>query len=350
MAGTATAVVDRRRCGTGGCRVGVRLFELEDLGERLPQVLKPAARRARDLVDGNWPSEVAVRRLARTPRDPRTFSEKVRYRAAFDRRPILTSMVDKVAVRDYVRERLGDEVLTPVVGAFDDPGRIPWRELPREYVVKATHGSGAVVVVFDGAPAGNRLPGSARFCEWERFAVRPEHASPPRIVALGRRWLELDYSHSPGHVPEWGYRDVPRRVLVEHLVPGTGGELPTDYKFMCFDGTCPLFYVVGGRFTDHRIAVFDGDGSPSAIRFGPHPDKEHPPLVPHWRELKAAAEELSRGLDFVRVDIYPVGTGMAFGEMTMYHDGGRNSWEPASADELIGSWWKVPDDSVLRGD
>ncbi|MEI9985067.1 MAG: hypothetical protein WDN69_18865 [Aliidongia sp.] len=42
---------------------------------------------------------------------PKGFNEKIQARKIFDRRPILTVMADKVAVRDYVAERVGREVL-----------------------------------------------------------------------------------------------------------------------------------------------------------------------------------------------------------------------------------------------
>ena len=48
--------------------------------------------------------------LASVGQPPTTFSEKVRYRMAVDRRAILVTFVDKVAVRRYVAERVGDHV------------------------------------------------------------------------------------------------------------------------------------------------------------------------------------------------------------------------------------------------
>jgi hypothetical protein len=42
---------------------------------------------------------------------PQTFSEKVLYRKLFDRRGMLTQFADKYAVRAYVEEKLGPEIL-----------------------------------------------------------------------------------------------------------------------------------------------------------------------------------------------------------------------------------------------
>jgi hypothetical protein len=215
-------------------------------------------------------------------------------------------------------------------------------------VLKASHGSGAVVVVWDGAPEAGRLPASARFVGWDRFGIRPEHASPPRMQALAAKWLTLNYHHGPGRLPEWAYRDVPPRLMVEHLIPGEGAALPTDYKCFVFDGVCRLFYVVGGRFADHQIAVFDVDGTPSDVSVVHRRPTVVPELASNWREIVGAAEELGRGLDFARVDLYPTPGGFVVGEMTMYHDAGRNGWEPPEFDREIGSWWTLPDAETLR--
>ena len=324
-------------------------LSFDSLGQSLPQPLKPAARRIRDIASGTWPGFVADWRLARTTRTPETFSEKVRYRIAYDRRPLLTTLADKVAVRDYVGDRLGQQSLAPVYGVYESPRDIPWASLPREFVLKASHGSGAVVAVWDGAPRGARLPESARFVDWDRFGVRPEHASPPRLEAIAEKWMTLNYHYGPGRLPEWAYRDVPPRVIVEHLLPGVGGALPSDYKCLVFDGVCQLFYVVVGRFGDHRIAVFNADGTPAQVRMTyPSPDVV-PELAPNWRELIAAAEKLGSGLDFVRADLYPIEGDVVFGEMTIYHDAGHNGWYPQSFDREIGSWWTLPHEEDLKG-
>jgi len=322
---------------------------MTDLGGALPQVVKPAARRVRDISQRTWPAAVADWRLARTTREPETFSEKVRYRSAFDRRPLLTTLVDKVAVRGYVTDRLGAEHLPHLLGAYDSATDIPWSELPREFAIKGSHGSGAVVVVWDGAPEGARLPASARFVGWDRFGVRPEQASRERLQSLAAKWLTMNYHYGPGRLPEWAYRDVPPRVMVEELIPGNDGALPSDYKCFVFDGVCRLFHVVDGRFAHHQVAVFNPDGTVADAVFRDHGCVDVPDLAPHWRDIITAAEELGRGLDFVRVDLYPTPGSFVVGELTVYPHAGRNGWDPPQFDRVAGSWWTLPDPAVLSG-
>jgi len=176
---------------------------LEELGDFVPQPLKPALRRTRDLALGTWPPSLAEWRLARTPLNPLTFNDKVRYRIAYDRRPHLTTFADKVAVRDYVTDRVGADYLTPQYGVHRSSAEIDWASLPREYVVKASHGSGAVVLVSQQADTDARLPARTRWVGWDRFAVRP----------AGRQVDDPQLRVRPWPLPGVG---LPRRAPAHH--------------------------------------------------------------------------------------------------------------------------------------
>ena len=51
-------------------------------------------------------------------------------------------MVDKYAVRDYIKEKLGEEYLSPSLGIWDNPEDIDFDSLPNQFVLKCTHNSG----------------------------------------------------------------------------------------------------------------------------------------------------------------------------------------------------------------
>jgi hypothetical protein len=322
---------------------------LERLGASVPQPLKPALRRARDLVSGNWPRSRAFRRLARADPHPQTYTDKLRWRMAYDRRPMLTMFADKVAVRDYVADRIGDEHLTTLHGVHVSAAAVDWAALPREYVCKASHGSGAVVLVRDAAPEGAQLPASTRFVGWDRFDVRPGPTVPPRLWDLITKWMTLNFEYGPGRLPEWAYRDIPPRVLFEELLTGPDGNVPNDYKFYTFDGTVRLVQVDTDRFGHHAREYLNRDGSPSIVipELGV-PDSPLQPsdALPRMVEL---AEELARGVDFVRVDLYDVGDRIVFGELTNYPGAAVERWEPESVEIELGSYWTLPTVPAIAG-
>ena len=72
---------------------------------------------------------------------PRTFNEKILYRSIFDRRPIFQTLSDKLAVRSYVKGRVGNLAYIPRVlfqtRCADD---LLTATLPYCFVLKSNHG------------------------------------------------------------------------------------------------------------------------------------------------------------------------------------------------------------------
>ena len=92
--------------------------------------------------------------------DPQGFSEKIMWLKLHDRNPLYTTLVDKYAVRHYIAERAGEDLLIPLVGGpWDHFEEIDFNKLPSQFVLKCTHDSGSVIVCrdkehFDIAAAG----------------------------------------------------------------------------------------------------------------------------------------------------------------------------------------------------
>ena len=74
--------------------------------------------------------------------NPQTFNEKLQWLKLYDRNPEYTVMVDKYLVRDYIREKLGEEYLIPLIGVWDSPDEIDFDALPDKFVLKCNHNSG----------------------------------------------------------------------------------------------------------------------------------------------------------------------------------------------------------------
>ena len=53
------------------------------------------------------------------------------------------------------------------------------------------------------------------------------------------------------------------------------------------------------------------------------------------------AEALGEALDFVRVDLYDLGTDIRFGEMTLYPSAGEGYWMPHEFNFELGAHWKM---------
>lgn len=271
--------------------------------------------------------------------------EKVRYKIAFDRDPLLTTMVDKIAARELVEELVGSQVLTRVFtsGEFS---KIVWSDLPREFVIKATHGSGGVVVVWDGAPAGSRLPTNPGRHPWGKFQVRPENLDLDRLIALCHSWMDLDFFWYPGkRTPEWAYAGVPPRLICEEVLRDAAGALPSDYKFHVVHGRVQFIRVLGERTgSSYTGATFDREWNLIDVGFKSHgktvPPSHQPPAIPLCStELIRIAESLGGLTDSVRVDLYAIEERVVFGELTIYDAAGEGAYQPRSFDVKIGNTW-----------
>jgi TupA-like ATPgrasp len=246
---------------------------------------------------------------------PQTFNDKVIHRILFDRRPILTELTDKAAVRQYVTARGGSDLLPDVYYLTREPETIPFDELPDRFIVKPTHCSGWVEVVTD-------KPGIDR----------------EKLVALCHYWLGYSF-YDVWRVPF--YRNVEPQIIVEELIDDGNGLVPNDYKLHVFDGAVKLIQVDTGRFVDHRRRLYTPAWEQLDVRTQ-FPDAGDVPRPCHLERMIEAAEALSRGMDYVRADFYDTPHKLYIGELTMGSGGGLERFIPEEFNLQLGSFWKLP--------
>ncbi|MEO7268501.1 MAG: ATP-grasp fold amidoligase family protein [Knoellia sp.] len=300
----------------------------------------------RFLRDPLWtvdPRRTAYRRLIRSvPANPDNFTEKVLHKMAFDRSPILKTFADKVAVRDFVTERVGSDVLPELYGIHSDLSELDWSSLPRQFVLKASHGSGGVAVVWEGAARGTR-PTADQVPSWSwRDEIHPDDLDREQLVRLAQGWLGLTYELTD-RLPEWAYANLPPRVIAEEVLINTDGELPADYKLYMMHGRCSAIAMHTARFTDHRTEFHSPEWEVmSGGQIGlPAPDALSPP-PPNLARMLEVSEALSRDVDFVRVDLYELGDRIAFGELTNYPDAASRKFDPPEFNQILCADWHPP--------
>lgn len=269
-------------------------------------------------------------RCVRRPVDD-TFRAKLRYKRAHDRRPILATYADKLAMRAYVESVLGPGWTAPLYLATDDPAGLTADSLPREFVVKPTHGSGAGVLVASIADPAADLP----TLPWKRALVHPDTLDWDRLRRLAGEWLERRYGPS-----EWCYRRIPPRLVCEELLLD-GGRVPFDFRVYVFNGRARAVQIDQNRFGAVCEALYSLDWERLDGRLG-WPKGPDVPRPERLAELTSAAEELARETDFLRVDFFAFGGRLVVGELTNYPWGGGLAFEPPETDRLVGSWWALP--------
>jgi hypothetical protein len=296
------------------------------------RVNDPAAKRSA----ARWRVYLWHRRRRLRLRRAREFNAMVQYRMVKDRRDELIVFADRVAVRDFVSRRVGDDLLTNLYAVITSADEVDDLELPREYVVKATHGSGAILIVSEHASPGTGVP--APGSGWSRSIAHADDVSRADLRRLCGEWLQLRYS---SEWSEWAYTRIPSRVMFEEALLDELGQPPHDYKFFVFDGVPRLVQVDVSRFAGHQRNLYSPAWELIDVKYL-YPRAEH--IIEPPRQLATMLEvaaELGRGIDFVRVDLYDLGDRVVFGELTNYPEGGSGFFVPATFDLELGRHWKV---------
>ncbi len=248
---------------------------------------------------------------------PATFNEKIIYKMIHDRRPVLTRLADKLQARDYVAERIGPDYLPAIYQICRSPGEIAWETLPRRFMIKANHGCGMNIAVFDKSVV-----------------------DVGKLVPYFEKWLRTNHYDT---FREWAYRDIRPAIFCEELLTDSGGITATDWKFHTFDGRAEFLQVASDKFGRGARNDYDRNRNPIPIWTQRYSASPTPPAFPHNLDLMfSLADELGKGLDYVRVDLYNLDGRIVFGELTNYPGAGLVPFFPESAELLYGSKWHIP--------
>jgi len=273
---------------------------------------------ARLVGDRAYVSKLYRKAFARSPNldRPSGFNEKILVKILCDRRPYLTLFSDKLRVREHVRRVAPSLALPDLYWHSPRAAALDLDRLPDAFMLKPNHGSG-----------------------WLRAVHDKRHVARDDLVRLAQRWLASDFS-IVGR--EWSYRNIRRAVFAEALLRGDDGRSPADLKLFVFGGKVRLIQVDHDRFTEHTQVLYDEqwqriDGAVKA--------KPGTPVAPpaSLATMIAAAEALSMGVDFVRVDLYDIAGTPYFGELTHYPNKGLCQFDPPSLDQRLGECFHADD-------
>lgn len=245
---------------------------------------------------------------------PRTFNEKLSWLKLYGRRDVYTTMADKYAVKLYVTNLVGGKYVVENLVVADKWDDIDFESLPEQFVIKCTHDSGGAFV-----------------CR------KKEQFDFDGVRSKIERNLKHDYFHS---YREWPYLNIPRRIIVDKFLDDKTGEELRDYKFWCFNGK-PVYMYCTIKGKDVYENFYDMDFKPIMIDHGfprHKPEFEKPAA---FEEMKEVAAKLSKGVPFVRVDLFYVEGHIYFGEYTFYDWAGLRPFG-GNWDEELGKLIQLP--------
>ena len=133
-------------------------------------------------------------------------------------------------------------------------------------------------------------------------------------------------------------------IIFEEFIGDPKMGVPEDYKFHCFNGvagdfTC-FIQVDSNRFGDHRQTIFYQKFQTIEMTFGGQVKHEFPPPAPLEIDgMLRICRELSRGFDYIRIDLFNTSNGIYFGEITPFHQGAMAPISPYEWELRLGHIW-----------
>lgn len=241
--------------------------------------------------------------------NPKLFTEKIQWLKVYDSTPIKTRLADKILVRDWVREKIGEEYLKKIYGVYEKYEDIDFSKLPQEYVIKTNHACKMQLLVIEGG--------------------KPDETQKDRF----NNFLKVNYAFKSGY--EMQYKDIKPLIFTEEYIKNTN-EL-FEYLIFCFNGEPKLILFASGKRSE-RICCTMFDTKWNNLHFNYGGDLHETPVSPpkNLDKMLKIAEILSKDFKFVRVDLHNIDGKIYFGEMTFTPASGYMRFSPRRYDRILG--------------
>jgi len=253
-------------------------------------------------------------------KNPQTLNEKIQWKKIYDKNPLYTVCADKYCVRDYIKEKIGEKYLIPLLYSTDNPSSINFGELKFPCILKSSHGSAHIIIL-----------------------KNKKYINKRQIIKKCKKWLKTNY-YWVGREPQ--YKNIKPLILIERLLLDEKGKIPHDYKFYCFNGKVEFIQVNKDRFGESKFNIFNKYWESTQFTYAPKEvsKEKRDKNIAEPKNLKKmikVAEKLSKDFDFARVDLYSVNNKIYFGEITFHPGSGFCVFLPSKYDLIYGKKLKL---------
>ena len=241
--------------------------------------------------------------------NPRSFNEKMQWLKLHNHVESYSKVVDKLAVKDWVSERVGRGYVNDTYAVWQDVDDIDPSVLPKHYVLKTNHDCGGVIICnnpdsFDIALAKEKL----------------------------RRHLNANYYWGSR---EWPYKNVKPLVFAEEYLERIEWEYQTWNSY----GDVKAIGVITEPHGCNKKRFYDAEWRECPF-VSSLPKLEEPVEAPvELMQIIELSRNLSQDFPLVRIDFIKTRDGLLrLCEMTLFPAGGFVKWQPPEWDMQAGSW------------
>ena len=250
--------------------------------------------------------------------NPCTFNEKIQWLKLYDSTPIKTRLADKYLVRDWVKEKIGEQYLIPLLGVYDKFEEIDFEKLPNQFVIKCNHGCAYNIIVRDKTKL-----------------------DLAEVKEKLNKWMSENFAFKAGY--ELHYRDIKPKIIIEKYMENKGSQNLYDYKFWCFNSEVKYMQFRDDFSANLKMVFYDLNWKKQPFYYD-HPlyDKELE-KPDNFQDMINIAKKLCQGFAFVCVDMYRLNDGtIYFGEMTFTRSTGAAHWNNEKYNKTLGDMIKLP--------
>lgn len=246
--------------------------------------------------------------------NPKDINDKIQWLKLYKLYPneLVTKCTDKVEVRNYIREKGCEEILTNVIRVYDSVDEIDFSELPDKYALKWNFGCSYNIICTDNKKLNNRV-----------------------TKKLLKKWGKSRFHL---YNAELQYKNIKKRLICEEFIESEK-KVPDDYKFYCYNGKAEYVMIcIGMEMGKPKFYFFDRnwESCPFYKNSKVIRSKEDYNIwitEDNYKIIKPInlnlmfeyADKLSEDFNFVRVDLYNSYNKIYFGELTFTPSAGLDS-------------------------
>lgn len=250
---------------------------------------------------------------------PETFNQKIQFRKLYDNNPLYSICADKYRVREYVKEKIGEEYLIPLYLVTDKLTEEQWNKLPNSFVAKANHNSGPVQIVKDKNKVDKK-----------------------KIIKELNNQLKINFGLLS---MEKYYGDIQPRIIVEKFLEVENNKNLNDYKIHCFKNLEKKEIVIEHILDSNDLnkltsCFYDKEWNKLGGAVKGQEYEIYVTKPSNFNKMIEISQKLSEDFNYVRIDLYNLKGKIYFGELTFCNWSGFGKFYPEEWDYKFGSYWE----------
>ena len=215
---------------------------------------------------------------------PKNINEKIQWLKLYDCIPIKTTLTDKVLVRDYVKEKIGEDFLKPVLWVGKNFNDIPFSDLPNAFIIKANHGCKWHFIIKDKE---NFLNNNALF---EMVKIHFEG------------WLTQTFFGWSDF--ETQYKNIVPQIIIEPYLQENVNEFCEEIEVWCFNSEPKIIqkYKRLKNFSEKNVITLNDAFQPINLRFNNDDNIVSGKVDDILKNAVSLSQKLTEGFNLARID------------------------------------------------